>query len=390
MSLLSVQLVYKYNLWLVVEYIIFIYLLDMGNLTSKSIEFKNILRKRGMVSYEMDKEISDSWSRCIAEGLDPFKDPKQSVISSVELKEIKKKNEALRKIILPELELLYSQIAGTNFMVAYSDENGLVLDTIYDKTCLQTDVGKTVIPGSIWAEKVCGTNGLGLSVELKKPTIVSGKEHFFIAHENISCFASPIINYDGKTIGIIDASTDYMSREQHTLALVKLATRSIETKLFLKKFENELILSFHPRQEYLSTTSVGLLAVNGDGLIVGANSNAKIMLNGLVDLKNENFNKIFTNSFSSIASDLLNNKTLKITDHLGSSVFVVKSQIFKKNKFVETKKEKKRSTCKNCEDTKIKREKCTLIRSTFDETNNISATSRKLGVSRTTIYKHLQ
>ena len=181
-----------------------------------------------------------------------------------------------------------------------------------------------------------------------------------------------------------------MSREQHTLALVKLATRSIETKLFLKKFENELILSFHPRQEYLSTTSVGLLAVNGDGLIVGANSNAKIMLNGLVDLKNENFNKIFTNSFSSIASDLLNNKTLKITDHLGSSVFVVKSQIFKKNEFVETKKEKKWNTCKNCEDTKIKREKCTLIRSTFDETNNISATSRKLGISRTTIYKHLQ
>ncbi len=390
MPLLSVQFMDKYNLWLVVEYTIFIYLSVMGNLSSIKKEFKDILKKRGMISYQMDKEISDSWSRCIAEGLNPFKDPKQSVVSSIQLKEIKEKNEALRKIVLPELELLYSQIAGTNFMVAYSDENGLVLDTIYDKTCLQTDVGKTVIPGSIWAEKVCGTNGLGLSVELKKPTIVSGKEHFFIAHENISCFASPIINYDGKTIGIIDASTDYMSREQHTLALVKLATRSIETKLFLKKFEHELILSFHPRQEYLSTTSVGLLAVNGDGLIVGANSNAKIMLNGLVDLKNENFNKIFTNSFSSIASDLLNNKTLKITDHLGSSVFVVKSQIFKENKFVETKKEKKNSTCKNCEDTKIKREKCTLIRSTFDETNNISATSRKLGVSRTTIYKHLQ
>jgi transcriptional regulator of acetoin/glycerol metabolism len=64
-----------------------------------------------------------------------------------------------------------AQIAGTNFMVAYSDENRLVLDTIYDKTCLQTDVGKTVVPGSIWAENVCGTNGLGLSVELKKPTI---------------------------------------------------------------------------------------------------------------------------------------------------------------------------------------------------------------------------
>ena len=208
----------------------------------------------------MGKDINESWLRCISEGLDPFNDPKQSVISSIELKEIKERNESIRRIIIPELELLYSQIAGTNFMVAYSDEKGLVLDTIYDKSCLQTDVGKTVIPGSIWAEKICGTNGLGLSVELKKPTIVSGKEHFFTAHENISCFASPIINYDSKIIGIIDASTDSMSREQHTLALVRLATRSIETKLFIKKFENELIISFHPRQEYLTTTSVGMLA----------------------------------------------------------------------------------------------------------------------------------
>ena len=337
----------------------------------------------------MGKDINESWLRCISEGLDPFNDPKQSVISSIELKEIKERNESIRRIIIPELELLYSQIAGTNFMVAYSDEKGLVLDTIYDKSCLQTDVGKTVIPGSIWAEKICGTNGLGLSVELKKPTIVSGKEHFFTAHENISCFASPIINYDGKIIGIIDASTDSMSREQHTLALVRLATRSIETKLFIKKFENELIISFHPRQEYLTTTSVGMLAINGDGLIVGANNNAKIMLNGLVDLKNENFNKIFTTSFSSIASDILNNKTLKITDHLGSSVFVVKSQNFKESKFIETDKQNKTYACKNCEDTKIKREKCILIRSTYSETNNISAVSRKLGVSRTTIYKHL-
>ena len=212
----------------------------MQNLNSANKEFKSILKKRGMLSNKMGDEISESWLRCISTGLDPFKDPKQSLISSIELKQIKEKNEALRKIVIPEIELLYSQIAGTNFMVAYSDENGLVLDTIYDKTCLEGDVGKSVIPGSIWAEKICGTNGLGLSVELKKPTIVSGKEHFFIAHEKISCFASPIINYDGKTIGIIDASTDSKSREQHTLALVKLATRSIETKLFINKFSNEV------------------------------------------------------------------------------------------------------------------------------------------------------
>ena len=61
------------------------------------------------------------------------------------------------------------------------------------------------------------------------------------------------------------------------------------------------------------------------------------MLHGLADLKNENFNNIFTNSFSSIASDLLNNKILKITDHLGSSVFVLKVKTLEKIKSKEIK-----------------------------------------------------
>ena len=82
------------------------------------------------------------------------------------------------------------------------------------------------------------------------------------------------------------------------------------------------------------------------------------MLNGLVDLKNENFNKIFTNSFSSIASDLLNNKTFKITDHLGSSVFVTKSQNFKENKLIANNSSEKIFACKNCNGTKIRRERC--------------------------------
>ena len=76
-------------------------------------------------------------------------------------------------------------------------------------------------------------------------------------------------------------------------------------------------------------------------------------------------------------------------DQLGSSVFVVKSQNFKENKIKENA-SKKKYACKSCKDTKIKREKCILIKSTFLETNNISVASRKLGVSRTTIYKHLR
>ena len=50
----------------------------MQNLSSVNKDFKNILKKRGMLSNKMGAEISDSWLRCISAGLDPFKDPKQS------------------------------------------------------------------------------------------------------------------------------------------------------------------------------------------------------------------------------------------------------------------------------------------------------------------------
>ena len=98
----------------------------MNNLAVIDKEFRSILKKRGMLSTEMGSEISDSWARCISNGLDPFKGPKKSVISSQELDQIREEKEDLRKIVIPELELLYSQVAGTNFMVAFSDNEGLV------------------------------------------------------------------------------------------------------------------------------------------------------------------------------------------------------------------------------------------------------------------------
>jgi len=78
---------------------------------------------------------------------------------------------------------------------------------------------------------------------------------------------------------------------------------------------------------------------------------------------------------------------------MGSSVFVVKSQNFKKDtvhKNRDTEIKKKIPACNNCKNSKFKEDRCILIKSTFLETGNISAVSRRLGVSRTTIYKHLK
>ena len=96
--------------------------------------------------------LAASWRRSSSFGLDPNGKPVDAVKSETEFLEITQKNEYIKQFVTPELELLYNQIAGTNFMVAYADSSGVVLDALLDEEFKTSDAGRAVIPGSIWTE----------------------------------------------------------------------------------------------------------------------------------------------------------------------------------------------------------------------------------------------
>ena len=118
--------------------------------------------------------IADSWSRCREFGLRASGRPVEAVLSKEKFQLVMEKNESVRHLVLPELELLYNQIAGTNFMVAYADrDGGVVLDSIQDDDFQAGEGGKAVIPGSVWMESHRGTNALGLAIHNRRPAIVA-------------------------------------------------------------------------------------------------------------------------------------------------------------------------------------------------------------------------
>jgi len=354
---------------------------------------RSLEKARGISLDFTDKNIADSWVRCFEQGLRPNSYPIDSVLNQTEIKEIQEKYQDIRQFIVPELELLYSQIAGSNFMVAFANNDGVVLDTIYDNEFLNSQASKVVIPGSVWLEKYRGTNGLGLSLKTKSPTIVAGGEHFFSSHGGLSCFASPIFDHKRNIVGVVDASTDTASRQDHTLALVKLSAKSVEQKIFLNAFKHTNIYSFHPRSEYLLTNSIGLIAVNEAGGIEGVNSNTRIMLSGLYNDDSKDFYNIFTTPFENIAHEMNAEKTVQIKDWLGSSVFMKLFQKQQTKSSPKIKSQKKRvqyRPCSECYGSTIKEQKCLLIQKTFDQVNGkITAVSKTLNISRTTVYKHI-
>jgi transcriptional regulator of acetoin/glycerol metabolism len=266
--------------------------------------------------------ISESWSRCRDFGLRAAGTPQEIVLSEDKFKVVLEKNESIRNFVLPELELLYNQIAGTNFMVAYADGGGIVLDSIQDHDFKAGEGGKAVIPGSVWIENHRGTNALGLAIHTRKPSIVTGKDHFFHKLDDLSCFAVPIFDHEETLLGVIDATSNAKARNDHTLALVKLASKNIENRLFTERFCDSIILTFHARQEYLPTTSAAMLAVDEYGFIEGANANAKSVLSGLDVSRQQHFGEIFDVQFFDVIDKLRSNEIISIKDRLGAVVFM--------------------------------------------------------------------
>lgn len=271
--------------------------------------------------------VADSWQRCRELGMDPRSEPRQNVIAFTQVNDRRESNAALRRLALAEMQLLYSQIAGSNFMIALGDADGIVLDTISDQQFADSAPGRSIIPGSIWDENQRGTNALGLAAMYHKPVAIYGREHYFAGHGHLSCMAAPILNSRGETMGLLDASCAHEARQEHTHALVRMAAAQIENGLIFQECSESFIFAFHPRMEYLDTISAGLLSVSRDGGVISLNRPGIKLLAGLPAMIGGHFDELFEAGFGSAMDGLLNGGVIRIRDRAGSGLFMVCRQI---------------------------------------------------------------
>ncbi len=271
--------------------------------------------------------VATSWERCREYGLDPCSRPRGEVISFAQVSQRREALVALRRLALAEMQLLYSQIAGSNFTIALGDAQGVVLDTISDQQFADSEEGRSIIPGSVWREKERGTNALGLAVVERQPVAIYGREHYFNCHGRLSCMAAPILDSRGEVLGLLDASCANEARQQHTHALVRMATSQIENGLIYHERSDSFIFAFHPRAEYLDTLSAGLIAVSRDGRIHSLNRPGTALLAGLPVEVGSHFGTLFDGAFGTAMDGLLKGGVIRIRDRAGSGVFMVCRQI---------------------------------------------------------------
>ena len=276
-----------------------------------------LLEGRGIVATDLlSPEISASWQRCLDAGLDPAK-PLLPECHGAALQDARERHEQVLRLAVAEMQGLYRQIAGSNFMIAFAAPDGRLLEAISDPTFGDAAAAAAIRPGSLWTEQQRGTNALGTVAATGSAIMVHGPEHFFRGYADLTCIAAPVFGPDARLVGVLDASSDCRSRQRHTRALVAMAASQIENGLFRAHHRDELVIAFHSRGEYLHTLSAGLIALDGDGRVRGANSQARFLLQGLPALPGRRFDELFDTPWMRVLDGT--GSLLNLRDRVGST-----------------------------------------------------------------------
>ena len=204
-------------------------------------------------------DIVHSWQRSAASGVIAENSSKDfPTLSIEELESLREQNRDLLYHSLPVIENFYEQIIHTSSMVVLADATGVVLHSLGDPGFIGRARKVSLQPGGIWSEQIRGTNAIGTALVTQSPIVVHNFEHFVSANHFLTCSASPIFDPHGRIVGILDVSGNSRAQQQHTLALVRISAQQIENQMFSSGFDQEVVLHFHVRPEFIGTLYVGI------------------------------------------------------------------------------------------------------------------------------------
>jgi transcriptional regulator of acetoin/glycerol metabolism len=228
----------------------------------------------GLAEQARAERIEQSHLRCAALGLTRVERADFAPMVRGDLAVARERNQRLFTHAAPVMEMLFEQIVNTESMIVLTDAQGTILHSIGDDEFLARAGKVALAPGVNWAEQAKGTNAIGTALVEELPTLVHAGEHFIHANRFLTCSAAPIFDPRGHMLGVLDVTGDQRSYHQHTMGLVRMSARMIENHWLSEDYGNQLRLHFHLRPEFIGTLLEGIIVLDGEGRILGANRSA--------------------------------------------------------------------------------------------------------------------
>jgi transcriptional regulator of acetoin/glycerol metabolism len=224
--------------------------------------------------------IERSWRRCLANGHRPEQHLAFEQLSAQAMRHTAEANRSLVQVARPILDKLCRALTDTRYFAILTNASGVVVDVNgpIDRKDRRADLITRV--GVDLSEKSVGTTAIGAALTELQPVWLHRGEHFFADTSAYSCAGAPLLGPDGRCVGMLDLTGVETTERPELRHLVAQSARSIENALTLQQ-AHSLLLRLNWPGSALGGDQDGLIALDADGFVTGANPTARQLVPSL-------------------------------------------------------------------------------------------------------------
>lgn len=221
--------------------------------------------------------VARSWQRCLQQGLAPDRLAEFDLISPSHARHTFDDNAHLVQTAKPLLENLGRAVVNTGYFVILTNQHGVVVDVNgpIDRSDRRADLITRI--GTDLSEQRVGTTAIGTALSEKQPVWLHRGEHFFANTAVYSCAGAPVFGPNGSCVGMLDLTGINAMERPELSHLVTQVAGKIGNALVLAQ-PHSLMVRLNWPGNALGSDADGMLCLDTDGWIVGANATARQMV----------------------------------------------------------------------------------------------------------------
>jgi sigma-54 dependent transcriptional regulator, acetoin dehydrogenase operon transcriptional activator AcoR len=227
--------------------------------------------------------IERSWRRCLQRGQRPDHRVVFDLVTEQAQARARQASAGLLAAARPVMGEVARALASTQYFAILTNAQGVVVNV--DGQLDRQDPRATSIArvGVDLSESAVGTTAIGAALSECAPVWLHRGEHFFGDNGVYSCAGAPIFSPNGQCAGMLDFTGVAVPERYELLSLAVHAARRIEVGMLAAVPHSLLLQLSWPGDVSASTytqgaSTFGLLAVDTDGCVVGADTTARNML----------------------------------------------------------------------------------------------------------------
>ncbi|MEY4345677.1 MAG: hypothetical protein RL032_1509 [Pseudomonadota bacterium] len=221
--------------------------------------------------------VERSWQRCLGYGLQADTSVTFAVLSKQNMQRTADNNAHLVRTAKPLLENLGRAIVNTRYFAILTNNEGVVVDAsgAIDHSDPRADLITRV--GTDLSERAMGTTAISTALAELQPVWLHRGEHFFANTTHYSCAGAPVTGPDGRCACMLDLTGIDAIERPELKHLVTQTASKIENALLLNQ-PHALTLRLNWPGYALGSDADGLVCLDADGWITGANPTARQMV----------------------------------------------------------------------------------------------------------------